>query len=109
MERQCAEIRLRAERRIGELLAGTVRPGSRRTAPSARPVRPCGLGIAVAEDDPIFSPRMPPAMLAEYDFLRARPRTPISRHRTTHRIDFGQWQTNKAQATRVLPPIHRHR
>ena len=28
MERQCAEIRLRAERRIGELLAGTVRAGN---------------------------------------------------------------------------------
>jgi site-specific DNA-methyltransferase (adenine-specific) len=28
MERQCAEIRLRAERRIGELLAKTVRPGN---------------------------------------------------------------------------------
>jgi len=28
IERQCAEIRLRAERRIGELLAGTVRPGN---------------------------------------------------------------------------------
>ncbi len=28
MERQCAEIRLRAERRIGELLAQTVKPGN---------------------------------------------------------------------------------
>jgi hypothetical protein len=33
MERQCAEIRLRAERRIGELLAGTVRAGNPQLSP----------------------------------------------------------------------------
>lgn len=33
MERQCAEIRLRAERRIGELLAATVRAGNPQLSP----------------------------------------------------------------------------
>ena len=36
MERQCAEIRLRAERRIGELLAGTVRAGNPQLCPEGR-------------------------------------------------------------------------
>ena len=52
---------------------------------------------------------LPTVYVAGYDFLRARRRTPTSRHRTTHRIDFGERQTNKVQATKVLPPIHRYR
>ena len=35
MERQCAVIRLRAERRIGQLLAGTVRAGNPQLSPKA--------------------------------------------------------------------------
>jgi hypothetical protein len=44
MERQCAIIRLRAERRIGELLAKTVQPGNFKLSPRVT-IRLSELGI----------------------------------------------------------------